>query len=564
MPILNEHNIFLFVAELGVIIFVARLMGEAAKRLGQPIIVGEMVAGIFLGSAVFGRFLPAWREALFPSTGPGPYLLQGISWLCILFLLLITGLEIDLKAYVQQGHKSILPSILAISVPFVGLYSATALLPDTFFSSTMHPGVGRLLMATALSVVSIPIIAKILLDFKILRSAVGLNILTSGVLSDIWGWAILGTIVSLIGTGTITIIGVLKPLITIVLYLGLTLTAGRVIVDKILNWIQPRTDDAAAILAFLFSLTLINGAIAHILGLHVVFGAFVAGIMAGESEKIDPHMRQTIQDIILGVFAPIFFVLVGMELNFTSQTNWGLILIFFILSCLWKILGAFAGGILSGIGKRNSMAVACGLMTQGTMGIIVALIGRELGAFPEETFSLIVMVCILTSLSIGPVLKLAIQSVRRPLANFFDKDHVFLDIDGESKMAVINSMVKLMHDRKLISSPKEIKESILEREALLTTAIGEGVALPHARIKDFANPMLCFFRLKNPVDFKSPDDVGVQLLFLELTNSDDDGVQLMLLSQVSRFLSKPQNRKKLLECSRAEEIHHILSFDESA
>jgi len=113
-----------------------------------------------------------------------------------------------------------------------------------------------------------------------------------------------------------------------------------------------------------------------------------------------------------------FFVLVGMELNFTSQTNWGLILIFFILSCLWKILGAFAGGILSGIGKRNSMAVACGLMTQGTMGIIVALIGRELGAFPEETFSLIVMVCILTSLSIGPVLKLAIQSVRRPLANF--------------------------------------------------------------------------------------------------------------------------------------------------
>ena len=128
----------------------------------------------------------------------------------------------------------------------------------------------------------------------------------------------------------------------------------------------------------------------------------------------------------------------------------------------------------------------------------------------------------------------------------------------------IKNLTKLMAERKIITDERRVQKVIWERENIMSTAIGEGVALPHARLRNLKEPILCFFRLKSAINFESPDNIPVQLLFLELTDKNDDGMQLNLIAQVARFISSKENRQKLLECQKEEEIEHILTFDEKA
>jgi len=564
MTILSEHDVFIFVAQLGIIIFSARFFGEIAKKFGQPIIVGEVFAGIVLGPSIFGHFLPQWYASCFPDHGAPPYILQGISWLCVLFLLMITGLEIDLQASIRQGKQCIAISLLGLVFALVGVYGAANFLSESLFPSGVNALHLKLMISVALSVAAIPVIAKILFDLNILRSEVGLKVLISGVLSDVWGWILLALVLSIITTGTTTFLSILKPLVTMFLYLYVTLRFGRNVMDKILYIVGYKTMDVTVVLSLMFSMTLLNCAIAHLLGVHVLFGAFIAGVMAGESDKISPYVRQLTQDFIFAVFAPIFFVLIGMQVELTNAGIWGPIILLLAVSSVFKISGAFLGGIWGGMGHKNAFTVACGLNTQGTMGIIVALIALEMKIFDKQMFSIIVIICVLTSILVGPLLKWAIKGVKRPLAKYFDKQHVFLDIEGKSKKDVIKHMATLMAEREIIENHTTVQKAILEREEAMSTAIGEGVALPHARLPNLKEPVLCFFRLKNPIDFSSPDNKPVQLLFLELTDDNDDGMQLNLIAQVARFIGSDENRKKLLECKKEEEIEHLLTFDAKA
>jgi mannitol/fructose-specific phosphotransferase system IIA component (Ntr-type) len=198
------------------------------------------------------------------------------------------------------------------------------------------------------------------------------------------------------------------------------------------------------------------------------------------------------------------------------------------------------------------------------MGIIVAMIAYDMGVFNAEVFSAITMVCVLTSLSVGSLLKWAIKGVRRPLAKYFDRGHVFLDVKGDSKEAVIGQLCALIAERKIVRDCSHVRAAIWKREKTMSTAIGNGVALPHARIPNLATPIICFFRLQNAVDFGSPDNKPVRLLFLELTDQNDHGIQLDLMAQVARFVSSAENRRKLLECHQEEEVAHILTLDEKA
>ncbi len=563
MNLLSEHDIFLFILQLGIIILSARLCGLAAQRLGQPIIVGEVLAGVLLGPSMFGALLPRVREWVFPAAGNHVYLLQGTSWLCVVFLLLITGLEIDLRASLRRAKKSVLSAFFALAVPFTGIYILGAfLLPKAFIPPDADPVQVRLLLATALSVVSIDTVAKILFDLKILRSFVGLNIITSGILSDLLGWVILASVLSLVHNDGFVWSSLIRPVVFFGVYLSVALTVGRWLVDRLLDWIGVKEKDQSSVLAVLFGVALLNGAVAHLLGLHVIFGAFVAGLMAGESKKITPHMREAIQDHVFGVFAPIFFVLVGMQIDFRQIERGWILLAFLGAASILKIIGGAAGALLGGLGRRNALALGCGVNTQGTIGIIVALIGLEAGLFTEDLFTMVVVICIASALSVGPLLIWSLKGVRRPLAAYFDPHHVFLDLPGGGKEAVVRRMVEWMAERGIIDDVETTRRAIWDREETMSTAIGDGVALPHARLANLKKPILCFFRTKDPVPFDSPDDRPVQLFFLELTDNNDDGMQLNLISQVARFVASPRNRDRLLAAVQEEDIHHILSMDE--
>ncbi len=560
---LSENTIFIFITQLGVIILFARICGEIARRFGQPILVGEVIAGILLGPLVFGRMVPEFFNQLFPQDGINPALLGGISWLCVLFLLLITGLEIDFRSALRYGKQNILTSFFGFVFPFAFVYSLSFLLPAQFFPWDHPPQQVQLFLATSLAVASVPVIGKILFDLKIFHSSVGLNIITSSIMSDIWEWSTLLLLISYIVHQNASIFVAIKPILSMLLLLAIALTAGKKIIEKLFKWTAIQTKDTAAVFSLLFSITLLMSAVAHFMGIHVVFGAFLAGLMIGESDKLTPHMRQSVQDFIFGFFAPIFFVLIGMQLRIGNIENWIYIILFMVAASLGKIGGAFWGALLGGIGKKNAFAVGCGLNAQGAMGIVVAMIGVGFGVINEELFTLIVVISVASALTVGPLLKWAMKAVRRPLADFFTRDHIFANVSGQTKAEIIDNIVELMAQRKIIQDPQKIRQAIWERENSLSTGIGDGIALPHARIVNLKKPLTCFFKLARPIDFNSPDNQPVQLVFLELTDSNDHGMQLNLIAQISRFLAIPENKEKILNCRTEEEIYHVLSLDET-
>ena len=560
---LGEFDIFIFITQLGIIIFTARLCGEIAKRLGQPIIFGEIVAGILLGPLVFGNLFPEMREIIFPTTGISAFLLQGVSWLCALFILLIAGLEIDFWVSLRYGKQNILTSLFGFLFPFFAIIALADILPKHFYPQTANPGHANLLLATALSVASVPVIGKILFDLKMFHSYVGLNIITSSVMSDIWEWSTILVILALIHEGTITAFAAIRPIILMATSLYLAITLGQRTLEKLFKFLKIQSSDTAAILALLFSVMLLNSALAHLIGLHVAYGAFLTGLMIGESLWITPHMRQSIQDFVFGVFAPIFFVCIGMQLQLTGASDWVYVALLFAVASVGKIGGAFFGALLGGLGRKNALAVGCGLNAQGAMGIVVALIGVDTHMFSETLFSIVVVISVVSSLLVGPSLKWAVKGIRRPLATFFDPKNIFINVAGRNKKEIFETAVNLMAERHIIKEPERIREAIWQREKSLSTAIGDGIALPHARLARLKKPILCFFKLATPVDFNSPDNVPVQLVFLELTDKNDEGMQLQLISQITRFLSVPRNKEKLIHSTTEQEIYQVLSFDEN-
>jgi len=410
-----HHDVLVLIVQVALLLLSARALGEIALRLGQPAVVGEILAGIVLGPSLLSGFFPWISEWVVPQTEVQGYLIEAVSLIGAMFLLLITGLETDLALIRRHARTAIGVSYGGIIFTFTSGFILGILLPDFLLANPDQRLIFALFVAIAMSISAIPVIAKVLMDLNLMRRDIGQTIIAAGMNDDTNGWILLSIVAGLASGQTITAVSVLQIVGSILLFLILSLTLGRWLVKKILDFVQDEVVSQDRLLTIVVVLTFTWGAITQALNLEAVLGAFVMGVLFGQMPRLPDSVRQKLESIALGIFAPIFFAVAGLKVNVINLLDTRLMtiaLIVIFIATMGKVAGTYLGARF--IGRRDhwtSLSFGAGLNARGAMEIIIATIGLKLGILSQDMFSIIVLMAMATSLMAPPALRWVLKHV---------------------------------------------------------------------------------------------------------------------------------------------------------
>lgn len=411
----SHHDVLVLLVQIAVLLAAARTGGEIARRLNQPSVVGEIMAGIVLGPSLLGGFIPLIEQWVIPSPGVPGYLLEVISLMGAMFLLLITGMETDLALIRRHARSAVGVSLGGIVVPFLTGFILGLYLPDRLLADPGQRLVFALFIATAMSISAIPVIAKVLMDMNLMRRDVGQTILAAGMTDDALGWMLLSIVIGIAGGAGVTLLGVATAVGTVIALIIFSFTVGRWLVKRSLSYVQDEVRSPFRMLTLVVVLTFAFGALTQGLGLEAVFGAFIAGILLGQMPRLPESVHHQVNGIALGVFTPIFFAVAGLKVNARALLDPTLFLIALLViavATFGKVVGGYVGGRFFGRRDRwTSLAFGVGMNARGAMEIIIATIGLELGLLSQDMFSIIVVMAIATSLMAPPALRWTLSHV---------------------------------------------------------------------------------------------------------------------------------------------------------
>src|ERR1051326_1644355 len=394
-----------FLAQIVLLLLSGRLLGEAMQRIGQPAVIGQLLAGVLLGPSVFGLLWPEAQHALFPASGAPKSMIDAVSQLGILMLLLLTGMETDLGLVRKIGRAAVGISLAGIALPFACGFTLGEFLPDSMLPKPDQRLITSLFLGTALSISSVKIVAMVVREMNFMRRNVGQVIVASPIIDDSIGWIIIAITSGLAEHGTVDAATLARSLLGTVVFLALGLTVGRRLVFSLIRWTN---DNFVSELPVLTAILVIMGAMAlttHLLGVHTVLGAFVAGILVGESPILTRHINEQLRGLITALFAPVFFAVAGLGTDLSVLKDPGLawlMLGVIVIASLGKFSGAFLGGRVGGLTFRESLALGCGMNARGSTEVIVATIGLSLGMLSHDLFTVIVAVAVVTTTAMPP------------------------------------------------------------------------------------------------------------------------------------------------------------------
>jgi len=413
----QEPSELLFVTELMLLMLVGRLLGEAMLRIKQPAVMGQLIAGLLLGPSVLGALFPDFQHALFPAAAEQKAMINAVAQFGILMLLLLTGMETDLKLVRATGRAAASASLAGIALPFICGVALGLALPDSMLPDPGKRLITALFLGTALSIASVKIVATVIREMNFMRRTVGQVILASAIIDDTVGWMIVAVIFSLALQGHIDAWSVSKSVLGTLVFMAASLTLGRRAVFFVIRWVN---DNFVSDFAVITAILLIMGAMATItdlIGVHTVLGAFVAGILVGESPILTKHIDEQLRGLIIAFFMPVFFGTAGLSADLTILKDPALLALtlgLILIASIGKFGGAFLGGELGGLSARESFALGTGMNARGSTEVIVATIGLSMGALNENLFTMIVAMAIITTMAMPPTLRWALA--RLPLS----------------------------------------------------------------------------------------------------------------------------------------------------
>jgi len=396
--------------QLSIMLLVSRLFAEVARKLKQPAVVGEIFAGILLGPTVLGMINPDWFHSLFPTPSTPATILSGFVQVAVVMLLFIAGLEVDLHIVWQQGRQAVFTSLLGLIVPFFIGFIFPYYFPDFFGIADSHYHlVFALFMGTAMAISALPVIVRILMDINLFKSRMGLLVVASAMVDDVVGWIIFSVILGMIGKNGhgMPLSNTIGLTITFVVVM---LTLGRGLLNRLLPWLNKKLAWPGGVLSISLALCFLGAAFTEYIGIHAIFGAFIMGVALGDSEHFSERAKEIVHQFINNIFAPLFFVSIGLRVNFITNFDWLLTLTIIVIAFAGKIIGCGVGTRLGGLSWRESFAAACGMNARGAMEIILGIVALENGLINTRVFVSLVVMALITSMSSGPLMKWLLKS----------------------------------------------------------------------------------------------------------------------------------------------------------
>ncbi len=411
MSHLTEVQVLRFLIQFTLLFLIARALADVAKRLGQATVIGELLAGIVLGPTILGHFAPGLHALIFPPDAIADHLLEALAWIGVIMLLLYTGLETDLGILRRVGNAAVTVSLFGVVVPAVTGFTLGLCLPMEYLAAPNQRIIFSLFMAVAMSISAVPVIAKILIDLDLMRRDLGLLILGAGILDDTIGWLMLSIVAGLGAHGKLDLRTFASILLAVIAFVGFCYFIGGNLIVRIMRWVDDRARAEHAGMSAMVGIAMVCAIITQAIGIHAVFGAFIAGVMLGRSARLRRSDRSELEAVTIGVFAPVFFAYSGLKVDLFALHGVGVLALVLGIAIAGKLVGCSAGALLGGLKAREALAVAIGMNARGGMEIIVALIGLSLGVLTQEMYAIIVMVAIITSLMTPPLLSWMLSGV---------------------------------------------------------------------------------------------------------------------------------------------------------
>jgi Kef-type K+ transport system membrane component KefB len=394
---------------LAAMLFVAVVMGQAARRIGIPAVVGEIAGGLLLGPTVLGRLAPDIHAWLFPTSGTITGARTAIARVGMLFFIVTIGLDISVGEFRRIGRKALSVGTIGTLVPLVLGFLMCYVFPDVIGVTRKDLFATALFMGSILSLSANPVIARILMDMGLFKSEIGRTIMSATLVDDLVGWGLFAVILAEFaphstdqGQGA-AILGL------VALFIGGILLLGRFVLPPLLQWAHRNLPQPASLVSCIVLLALLGAAGSEYLGLHSFLGAFVVGIALSEVYRRYPQPFEIIGDFSFAVFTPVFFVSMAIGADFVEGFDPWLVALITAVAFVGKICGVFIGGRLAGMDNRQALAVGCGLNARGILGIVMAAAAFEAQLIDLRLFVACVLMCVATTMAAGPALSLILN-----------------------------------------------------------------------------------------------------------------------------------------------------------
>jgi Kef-type K+ transport system membrane component KefB len=405
VPSISGNALLLFLLQVGTLLTVALLLGRLAARFSLPAIVGELLTGVLLGPTVFGHLAPGAANWLFPAQASQMQLLDSFGQIGVILLVGLTGLQLDIQMIRKRGRTATAISLPGFVIPLALGIAAGFLMSGSLIPDTSNRTVLAVFLGVALCVSAIPVIAKTLMDLKLLYRNVGQLILISGTVDDLLGWIGLSVVTAMATTG-LNAVGIFTSIGWLIAFLALSVLVARPIVRLVMR-LSLRAAEGGVTLTAGVAVIVLFAAASHGLHLEAVLGALIAGVLIRQSGPEVLTRLAPLRTLTMSVLAPVFFAIAGLRMDLTALVKPEILVLavaLLLLAIVGKFAGAALGSRLCGLNRWEALAVGAGMNARGVIQVIVATVGLRLGVLDKDLYSVIVLIAIVTSVMGPPVL----------------------------------------------------------------------------------------------------------------------------------------------------------------
>ncbi len=408
----NEITIAFFL-QLAVILAAVRLVGLVARKIGQPQVVGEMIAGVLLGPSLFGLLAPDWQSRVFPEeTQAVLYVVSQIGLVLYMFLI---GAEFDVSLIRKRLKAATMVSLAGILVPFTlgGLLALGMLHNGNLFAPSVKSWEAMLFIGSAMAITAFPMLARIIYERGLSGTSLGTLALAAGSIDDAAAWTLLAVVLASF-SGEVNI--ALSAIGGGVIYAGFALGVAKPMLRHLDVLAERNQGVNGAMLAFVLMLLMLGAWFTDMVGIYAVFGAFLLGIAIPRG-RVTKELERRIEPLTTNFLLPLFFVYSGLNTQLglvADPALLGITLLVVLTAVLGKGVACWAAARLSGESNQDAIAIGSLMNARGLMELILLNIGLQRGVITSTLFTIMVLMAVLTTLMASPVFELAYRKVLRP------------------------------------------------------------------------------------------------------------------------------------------------------
>ncbi|MFD2744561.1 MULTISPECIES: cation:proton antiporter [Sphingobacterium] len=553
-----RYPLSILLIQIVAIIFTARLFGWICVKIRQPVVIGEMLAGIILGPSLLGLFFPDFFEALFPQQSLGN--LQFLSQIGLILFMFIVGMELDLHVLRNKAQDAIVISHASIMLPFTLGIGLAYFLYENYAPQNVQFLSYSLFIGIAMSITAFPVLARIVQERGLQKTRLGTVVITCAAADDITAWCILAVVIAIVKAGSFV-----SALYTIGLALAYVLIMIKIIrpfLHRIGQINSTKETLNKPVVAIFFLMLILSAYTTEVIGIHALFGAFMAGAIMPENNKFRNLFIEKVEDVALVLLLPLFFVFTGLRTQIGLLNDpklWLITGIIILVAVIGKFVGSALAARFMGQGWKDSLSIGALMNTRGLMELVVLNIGYDLGVLSAELFSMMVVMALVTTFMTGPALDLinwAFRNKEKP--DFIEKI--------ESRFSILFTFGKTESGQALLRLSNALATSPNQQCQVAALHIAPANELHHYEVEEqeiecfkkilddsrqINRPIKTIFKISSDIDHEIVDEVESGQYDLLLIGTSESIYEGSLLGKVIGFTTNLINPEKLFSTKGA-------------